>query len=192
LSINLRIIIERFNGGATKSIPAFVGSQTEANCRVVYLSGLSTADVGPVDSKLSGCLFVGPVNGRCRACRQQIVGLSSCRACQRRTVWFSGCRACRRQMSGLLTAKCLVVGPLSGRCLVVWPVNGRCLVVLPVNGKCLVVGPVKSRCQQTGWLANLSFLMTDGWPVDSICRHQTIYYLLPHKLQHVCLKDFTV
>jgi hypothetical protein len=60
----------------TKSTPAFVGSQTAANCRVFWLSGLLTADVGPVDGKLSGCLVVGPVDGRCRARRRQIVWLS--------------------------------------------------------------------------------------------------------------------
>ncbi len=58
-----------------------------ANCLVVWLSGLSTADVGPIDCKLSGCMVVGPVDGRRRARRRQIV-------------WLSGCRACPQQMSG--------------------------------------------------------------------------------------------
>jgi hypothetical protein len=103
-------IYRGFVGRATKSTPAFLGSQTAANCRVFWLSGLLTADVGPFNCKLSDCLVVRPVDGRCRARRRQIF-------------WLSGCRACRRQMSGPSTANCLVVwmlGLTTANLLVVW------------------------------------------------------------------------
>ena len=107
----------------TKSTPAFVGSQTAANCRVFWLSGLLTADVGPVDGKLSGCLVVGPVDGRCRARQRQMSGPSTANCL---VVW----------LSGLSTAD---VGPVDGKlsgCLVVGLVDSRCRVVKPTELTC--------------------------------------------------------
>jgi hypothetical protein len=108
------------NWRATKSTPAFVGSQTTANVGLsgsstadVGLSGPSTADVGPVDGRRR---VVGAVDSRCRARWRQKSKLSDCRArrrqtsgCRSRRRQTSCCRSRRRQMSGPLTAEIKIV-----------------------------------------------------------------------------------